>query len=54
MGFQARVDGNCLERHAAVLFSVDWLKGSHGRAYTDELVCTPLRRSLFQPCYIIS
>lgn len=31
MGFQARVDGNRLERHATVLFSLDWLKGSHGR-----------------------
>lgn len=53
MGFQARVDGNRLERHATVLFSLDWLKGSHGPAHADEHVYAPLRSSLFQPCYII-
>lgn len=53
MGFQARVDGNRLERNATVLFSLDWLKGSHGRAHADEHVYAPLRSSLFQPCYII-
>lgn len=41
MGFQA-----------GLLFSLDWLKGSRGRACTDQHVRAPSRCRLLQPCYI--